>query len=100
MSEYSTFLYGKIPGLKLREYVRGRKIFMYYDRSPILRGADRELIRINFPKWTLATIVGIDFTGHDRSKLIHPADYVSGIVREFITKDEFKREYRQFLQTY
>ncbi len=100
LSKNPTLPYGKIVGLKLREYVVGKKVFVMYDRSPILRGADKELIRINLPKWTMSTVVRVNFTGYDRSRLIHPADYASGVVREYVMRDEFKEEYRQFLVFY
>ena len=100
LSNYSAILHGKIIGLKLREYVVGKRIKVYYDRTPILREADKQYIYINFRNWTLANVIKIDFTGHDKCKLIHPADYVSGIVREYLLKDKLKEEYRQYLENY
>ncbi|WP_236750609.1 hypothetical protein [Acidianus sp. HS-5] len=92
LSPHVVEIYGKILGLNLRKYVAGKRIIVHYDRIPILRNSDRQYILINFRNWTLASIVRIDFTGHDKCKLIHSADYVSGIVREHLinTKEDYK----------
>jgi hypothetical protein len=99
LTEYSAKIYGKILGLELRKYIAGKKIFVHYDRTPILRGSDKQYIIVNFHKWTLAKVI-VDFTGHDKCRLIHSADYVSGIVREYLMKDELKEEYKQRVEEY
>ncbi len=87
-------------GLHLRKYVAGKSVVVHYDRTPISRESDKQYIIINFPKWTLAKVLGVDFTGHDKCKLIHSADYISGIVREHVMKDELKEECRQKVEEY
>jgi len=100
LSNYSAKIYGEILGLHLRKYVASKSVVVHYDRTPILRESDKQYIIINFPKWTLAKVLRVDFTGHDKCELIHSADYISGIVREHVMKDELKEEYRQKVEEY
>ncbi|MBB5254076.1 hypothetical protein [Sulfurisphaera ohwakuensis] len=98
LTAHSAKIYGKIIGLNLRKYVVGKKIFVYYDRTPVLRDSDKQYILTNFHKWSLAKVMRIEFTGHDKYKLIHSADYVSGIVREYLM--DIKKEYRFYIEEY
>jgi len=46
------------------KYVASKSVVVHYDRTPILRESDKQYIIINFPKWTLAKVLGVDFTGN------------------------------------
>lgn len=99
LSEFSAKIYGEIVGLELRKYVAGKRITVHYDRKPILRESDKQYILLNFHKWASANVIRVYFTGHDKCRLIHSEDYISGIVREHVM-NQLSEEYRKLIEEY